>query len=587
MKRMLDNSRESLEISQYSVFVRNISFEAACSISRVRLPLWIAAIMIVSGTTANLWAQDVVKPVAKVPFFDGLGDNGRSVTTASTEAQRYFNQGLCFLYAFNHDEAIRSFRAATEIDPACAMAWWGIAIANGPNINNPMVTPEQAKAARDALQHAEVSASKGTAIEQALIKAARERYQDPQPEDRRPLDEAYAKAMRAVFEKFPTDADVGALFAESLMDLRPWDLWTAERVAQPGTSEVVATLEATLTQAPQHPLALHLYIHALEASPHPEKALGPANRLRNLQPGLGHMVHMPSHIDVRMGHWANAVVANAKAIAADRRYRAQSPRQNFYRIYMAHNFHMLAFAAMMRGQSQAANIAINDMVREMPAEWIKENAPFADGFNAMPIEVLVRFGRWDDVLAAPEPPEYLPLARAMRRSSRGIAYAAKGDVANAKLEQQAFLAAQSAVPAESRIGNNASADVLAVAQHLLAGEILIRAGEVDAGLSELQLAIKCEDQLKYSEPPDWIHPVRHALGANLSNLGRYQEAEQVYRDDLARLPENGWSLFGLSQCLDKQGKASEANAMRLRFEAIWKDADIQIVSSCFCTNGLK
>ena len=520
--------------------------------------------------------------VAQVPLFEGLGTHRRPVTTTSADAQRYFDQGLNFLFAFNHDEAIRSFRLAAEYDANCAMAWWGIAVANGPNINNPVVTPEQAKQAWESLAKASAAAKNGSAVEQALIAALAKRYADPQPEDRKPLDEAYAAAMRHIWQKYPKDADVGALFAESLMDLRPWDLWTADMQAQPGTPEIGATLEAVLTQSPEHPLGLHLYIHALEASPQPQKAVAPAHRLRNQQPGLGHMVHMPSHIDVRTGQWALAMESNAKAITADRRYRALSPQQGFYRIYMAHNHHMLSYAAIMRGQSRLAISAITEMLETVPADWVKENAAIADGFAALPIEVQVRFGRWEEILKAPEAPEYLPFTRAMRHCARGIAFASTGKLDSAKAEQQAFLAGRELVSKDARVGNNAAHDVLNVAEHLLAGEILVRVDQPDAGIAELRTAVKAEDQLRYSEPPDWIHPVRHALGATLLILDKPAEAEAVYREDLARLPHNGWSLFGLSRALRKQGKTAEADEIAAQFEAVWRDADIKITSSCFC-----
>ncbi len=532
-----------------------------------------------------LLAKTGIAEESAVPLFEGLGSRGRAVTTDSPEAQRYFNQGLSFLYAFNHDEAIRSFQRAAALDPECAMAWWGIAIANGPHINNPVVPPERAKAAWEALGKAREAAAGGTETEKALIEALAARYSAEQPEDRKPLDEAYAAAMRKVWQARPTDADVGALFAEAMMDLRPWDLWLPTGEPQPGTEEIVQTLQAVLTQDPSHPLGLHLYIHAVEASPHPERAVAPADRLRDLQPGLGHLVHMPSHIDVRTGNWAKAIEANAKAIEADRRYREQSPNQGFYRIYMAHNRHMLAFAAMMRGQSHLATESIAAMVREMPAEWVKENAIIADGFQAMPLEVLVRFGRWDEVLAAPEPPEYLPVSRALRHAARGIALAAKHDPEAARQELSAFMAARKLVPEEAIVGNNKAHSVLDVAGHLLAGEILIRAGEADAGIAELRKAIECEDALKYSEPPDWIHPVRHALGANLLALGRPVDAEKVYRESLDRLPNDGWSLYGLARSLRLQGKAADAETYEQRFAKAWRDADVKITSSCFCQPG--
>ena len=519
---------------------------------------------------------------SRAPLFSGLGDFGRRVTTESAEAQKYFDQGLCFLYAFNHDEAIRSFQEAARLDPACAMAWWGVAIANGPHINNPAVPEPRAEQAWQALKKAEAAAETCTPLEREMIAALKPRYAEEQPDDRKPLDEAYAAAMRALFQKHPEDADIGALFAEALMDLRPWDLWTPEGQPQPGTDEIVATLEAVLERAPRHPLALHLYIHAVEASPQPEKAAEVADRLRDLQPGLGHLVHMPSHIDVRLGQWQKSIETNAKAAAADRRYREQSPEQNFYRIYMAHNHHMLAYSAMMCGQSQRAIAAITEMAAGIPNDWLRENAALADGFTAMPLEVLVRFGRWEEVLKAPEPPEYLPIARALRHCARGIAHAALGDVSQAEQDQAAFVTAVKAVPEEAGFGNNKAATILGVARHLLAGELLYRQGKVEEAIAELREASRVEDTLRYSEPPDWIHPVRHALGATLLQEKRAEEAEQVYREDLVRQPSNGWSLYGLAQSLRQQGKASEADEMQKRFEQVWSGADIQISSSCFC-----
>lgn len=523
-------------------------------------------------------------PAGEAPptFLEGLGPHRRPVTSSSVEAQRYFDQGLNLLYAFNHDEAIRSFRAAAAIDPRCPMAWWGVALALGPHINNPIMSAENSSQAWEALQKARESAARGNEVERDLIAALEKRYANPPPEDRRSLDEAYAAAMRTLARKYADDADVGALFAESLMDLRPWDLWTAEGDPQPGTEEVVAVLEGVLARSPRHPLGLHLMIHAVEASRHPEKADAAADRLRDLAPGLGHLVHMPSHIDVRRGRWQAAIVANEKAIEADDRYQQQSPRQDFYRIYMAHNHHMLCYAAMMRGQSAKSIEAIQKMAAGIPEDWLKENAPLADGFTAMPLEVLVRFGRWDEVLAAPEPAEYLPIARAMWRCARGIAFAAKGDVPAAREEQAAFLAARAAVPEEAVFGNNKAADLLAVAEQLLAGEIDYREGKTEAAIASLREAVRREDALRYAEPPDWIHPVRHALGAILLDQRRAAEAEQVYREDLARLPENGWSLYGLSQSLKMQDRLAEAIEIQERFEKAWADADIEITSSCYC-----
>jgi tetratricopeptide (TPR) repeat protein len=521
----------------------------------------------------------------EVPLFDGLGDHSRRVTTSSAKAQRYFDQGLAFLYAFNHDEALRSFRRATELDPSCAMAFWGVAIANGPHINNPVVPPDREKAAWDAVRKAKALAPATTPVERALIAAAETRYADPQPQDRAPLDRAYAEAMRGVHREFPDDADVGALFAEALADLRPWDLWTADGQPQPGTEELVALLEAVMAKAPRHLLALHLYIHAVEASPHPEKADQAAERLRDVAPGLGHLVHMPSHIDVRRGRWAEAITTNARAMEADRRYRERSPEQGFYRLYMAHNHHMLAYGAMMNGRSALALETIRRMAADIPPDFVRDN-PWADGFLAMPLEVMMRFGRWDDVLAHPDLAETAPISRALRHYARSVAHAAQGRVEEAKAEQSAFAAARTRVPKEATFGNNTAADLLDVAEHLMKGEILYRERRVDEGLAALREAVAREDKLRYDEPPDWIQPVRHPLGAALLQAGRFAEAEAVFREDLRRLPENGWGLYGLYRSLALQKKDAEAAEVEKRFDAVWREADIEIKSACLCLPGV-
>ncbi len=524
---------------------------------------------------------------ASVPLFPGLGSYRRKVTTRSPLAQRYFDQGLNFLFAFNHDQAIRSFEQAAREDPDCAMAYWGVAVANGPHINFPMVPPERAKAAWAALGRARALAGSGTPAEKALIHALAQRYADPQPEDRRPLDEAYAAAMRQVWQEFPRDAEAGVLFAEALMDLRPWDLWTADGKPQPETPEILETLEAVLKRSPDHPLGLHLYIHAVEASREPGRAEAAADRLRLLTPGLGHLVHMPSHIDVLLGHWQKAIDANARAIEADRRYRAIEPRQGFYRLYMAHNRHMLAFAAMQQGESRKARESIREMLAEMPADWKEQNAAIADGFHAMPFELAVRFGRWEELLAEPEPPAYFPIARALRHAARGVAFAALGRVPEARASQQAFREAVARTPKEAGFGNNTAAGLFAVAEPMVEGEILFREGKREEGLAKLREAVRNEDQLRYDEPPDWIQPVRHALGASLMAAGQPAEAEQVYRADLRRWPENGWSLYGLADSLEAQGKREEAAGVRKRFARVWRNADVKLTSSCFCQPGTR
>jgi len=540
-------------------------------------PLLLASCMLASGVCAS------ATMTAKVPRFEGLGSHARKITTDSRQAQKYFDQGMAFLHAFNHDEAIRSFEQSSEFDPACAMAWWGIALACGPHINNPAVPLHRSELAWKAIEQARAHASKCTAVERALIEAQAARYANPVPEDRSHLDEAYAAAMRELWRAHPDDADIGAWFAESAMDLHPWDLWLEDGQARPWTEEIVATLEATMKLQPSHPLANHLYIHTIEASSNPGRADAAAARLRRLQPGLGHNVHMPSHIDVLLGRWQLAIDTNAPAAEADRIYREKSGKpQDFYRIYMAHNHHMLAFAAMMSGQGDLAIRSIRKMIAEMPEAWLRDYAIYVDGWIAMPFEVMVRFGRWDEILTEPEPAEHFPLSRALRHEARGIALATRGRTVEARAEQAAFERERARIVPESTFGNNKSAAIAAVAADLLEGEILYREGKVEAAFSAMRRAVEAEDALAYDEPPGWIQPVRHALGASLMQSRRYAEAEAVYRADLKKWPENGWSLRGLADALRAQDRAVEAASVEERFGKTWSRADVKIASSCFC-----
>ena len=522
---------------------------------------------------------------AKEPLYDGLGSYSRRVTANSPQTQRYFDQGLGFLHGFNHRAAIRAFQQAAELDPNCAMAHWGVALACGPHINSMAVTPPAADLAWKELGLAQNNASNSSPVEQALIAALAKRYANPQPEDRSGLDRAYADAMREVWKNFPKDPDAGTLFAEAMMDLRPWDQWTTEGKPQWGTDEIIAALDAVLKLNPNHQLANHLYIHAVEASPNPERAIAAADRLRDLQPGLAHNVHMPSRIDIRTGQWLKAVDTNAKAVEADQRYRKIfGPAKGFLNVYVAHNRHMLAYAAMMTGQRDLAMKHIRAMVAELPADFLRENALQVEGFVAMPLEVMVRFGLWDEILAEPEHyTEKMWFSRAFHHAARAIAYAAKGDTANARKEQCTFLERAKLVPKEASLGNNSGDALLGVVTPMVEGEILIVEGKIDSGIDQLRAGIKNEDALKYDEPPGWLIPLRHSLGAVLMKQQRFAEAEQVYREDLARLPENGWSLLGLTASLRKQNKNPDEVAQKqAKFEKVWAKADLTITTSCLC-----
>ena len=521
---------------------------------------------------------------AREPLFGNLGTFHRRVTTTSAEAQRYFDQGLVLTFSFNHDEAIRSFREATRLDPKCALAWWGIALANGPHINNPTMDPDHSRAAWEALSQAQATAAGDGAneTERDLITALAARYAEKPPDDRKALDVAYANAMRQVWQKHPQDPDIGTLFAESMMDLRPWDLWTLDGKPQPGTEEIERTLEGVLRLAPNHPGANHYYVHVVEASPHPERGLHAADLLRTLVPGAGHMVHMPAHIYSRAGRWDDAVAANEHAIEVDRVYRQRSPEQGFYHVYMAHNHHFLCWAAMMQGRSRLAISAARDMIAGIPPEFVKAAADLADGYMTIALEAMMRFGKWDDILHEPPPPDYLPITTTQWHFTRGVAFAATGRVDSALVEQAAFEAAAGRIGPDAVVGNNSARQVLDISRHVLQGEIRFRQGKYDGSIAELTRAVSLEDSLRYDEAPDWLQPVRHTLGGVLAVAGRYPESEAVYRADLERHPENGWSLYGLGRALRAQKRDEEAAAVEKRFRRAWSKADIKLQQTCLC-----
>jgi len=451
------------------------------------------------------------------PLFEGLGHHHLAAANSSAEAQRYFDQGLIWLYAFNHDEAIRSFEAAAAKSPGCAMAWWGIAYCHGPHINNTAVPPERAKAAWDALQKAIAFAGKASPFEKALIGALAKRYADPQPADRKPLDEAYAAAMREVYAAHGDDVDVGALYAESLMDLQPWDLWTKDGKPKGRTEEVMAVLEKVMAKEPDHPGATHLYIHTVENSPFPEKGDKAAETLRALVPASGHLVHMPAHIDVQTGRWGKAADANEKAIEADRRYREISPRQGFYSIYMAHNHQFLSWVCTMDGRSERAIKEARAMVAGVPKEFIEKSPAAVDGYLPIVYEALVRYGRWDEILKEPAPLPTLPVLTAFWRLTRAIAFAAKGQIDDAVKEQAAFREAAARIPPDRKMAINPAKNVMALADHVLEGEIAFRRGAIDEATGHLREAAKLEDDLIYMEPPDWLLPARHTLGGSIED----------------------------------------------------------------------
>jgi tetratricopeptide (TPR) repeat protein len=521
-------------------------------------------------------------PTARAQLFDGMGAHQRVTSTTSPEAQAYFDQGLIWAYAFNHDEAIRSFERAAELDPEFGLAWWGVALCSGPHINNPAMSAAQSERAWRALEEAQRRTAGATPVERALIDALAARYAWPAPEDRGALDQAYADAMRAVYRQFPNDTDVGTLYAEALMDLQPWDLWTKQGEPKGAAKEIVRVLEHVMATDPRHPGAVHLYIHAVEASSSPQRASAAADTLRQLVPASSHLTHMPSHIDVRVGRWQEAAAANRRAIAADAAYRARSPRQAFYRVYMLHNAQFLSFVCMMKGRCEESLSAAKAALATVPSDWVKENAPVIDGYMIVHMEALKRFGKWKEILALPAPPEYLPVTTAMWRFNRAVALAAQGRIDQAERERERFLDARARVPETSKLQINPAERVLELAAHALDGEIAYARRDYAAATTALRAAIEIEDQLQYMEPPDWMLPVRHTLGAVLIDAGQYDEAARAYREDLEYWPENGWSLLGLTRAYEKQGRTELAAQTRSRFALAWSGADVQPHASCLC-----
>lgn len=518
----------------------------------------------------------------KAQRFDGMGAHTRVITTSSPEAQAYFNEGLAWMYAFNHDEAIRSFARAAELDPGCAMAWWGIAVCEGPNYNDPVMTPERNAGAWSALQEALARIDNTTPAERDLIQALSKRYANPAPKDRAHLEAAYADAMATVWEKHPRDSDVGTLYAESLMVKRPWMLYTVDKEPEPETPGIVATLEKVMQMDPGNPGANHLYIHAVEPSNEPDRAIPAADRLSTQMPTAGHLVHMPSHIYVQTGMWERSIEQNALAMEADEAYRQRSTDHGIQYMYQAHNAHMLAFSAMMVGREEDALKSARAMWTTIPEELLEPVAPYVDLWMCSVYDVQKRFGRWNDLLAEPAPPESLPITTAIWRAHRAIAFAAKKDFPAAKREQELFRQAKSDIPEETVFGTDTAHRILEVSEHFIAGEIALQQGQWDRAIAHLERAVEAEDTLWYAEPPQYLQPVRHTLGAVYLTAGRYTDAERVFREDLSKWRNNGWSLYGLSRALTGQGKLAEAEEVMRQHRETWSRADAPTETSCMC-----
>jgi tetratricopeptide (TPR) repeat protein len=501
-----------------------------------------------------------------VPLYDNLGTYHYEVATSEPRAQQYFDQGLRLYYGFNHAESIRAFTAATRLDEECALCWWGIALAYGPNINMPM-DPASGAAAWDALQRAVALKEKAPAKERALIKALAARYAANPAEDRARLDSLYARAMEQVAEQYPQDPEANALYAEALMVLSPWEYWNRDESPRPDTPALLAALESVLTTHPDHPGANHFFIHAVEAVD-PERALPMAERLAALMPGAGHIVHMPGHIYIRVGRYADAIAANEHAVHADEAYiRDHNPELGIYTLgYYPHNYDFLAFAASMIGRTEQAMQAADRMVELVPQEVLRmPGMTVLQNVASRYLQMRVRFGRWQEILDLPPQAADLPYARAIGHYARGRALAATGDPAGAAAELDGLRALASATELEDvRLEFNSARDVLAIAADVLAGHIAAARGDHNEAVARLRAAAAREDELVYGEPPEWSVPVRQELGSVLLDAGRPQDAERAFLEDLRRFPDNVWSLEGLARSLEAQGRTAEAAAARER-----------------------
>jgi len=516
-------------------------------------------------------------------LFDGLGTFRRKITTRSKLAQRYFDQGMRFIWAFNHDEATRSFAKAAQIDPRCASCYWGVALTLGPNYNMPMMSSARARVGWEAVRKAEANARRTTPVERALIAAVAKRYaqtSEVDPSNSKPLLTAYVDAIRKVAERYPNDLDVQTMYAEGLMNTNPWKLWNADGTENPGTRQILDRLRYVLKRDPKHPGANHYYIHAVEASQHPEQAVASAEVLTGMMPAAGHLEHMPAHILQRVGRYEEAAEANRKGAAADLAYLKETAPPDYYPMYLIHNFQFLGSSAGMEGRRAETIQALRQARESMPDAMLLAMPGF-DWSAGFLYDGLVKFGMWDDVLKEPAPNEKLPGATIHYLQARAEALAAtkRFDEAAAELAKADRLIA--AVPAEATEGNNAAKPLYDIGQLKARARLASAQGKRDEAVALLTQAVGLEDKLAYNEPSDMIFPTRHLLGAELIASGRAAEAEAVFREDLKDHPNNGWSFYGLSQALAAQKKDAEAAQLRKQFEQAWGKADVKLTAAAF------
>jgi len=533
----------------------------------------LAFVFVFLASVYSSFAQS--RPAVLMP---GLGQHHHTISTKNPEAQRFFDQGLTLVFGFNHEEAERSFRRAAELDPHSAMAFWGIALALGPCINNVDLDPPHEKAAYEAEQKALSLAPDATERERAYIQALAKRYSPNANVDLRKLDADYANAMQGLFKSYPDDLDAATLYAESLMDLHPWKQWTLDGRPTEGTEEIIAVLESVLRRDPNHLGANHYYIHATESSPHPQWALASAKRLETLAPGAGHLVHMPAHTYMRVGDYAAAARSNALAADADRAYFRESNTSGsmYDMMYYCHNLHFLAASYSMAGDFAHAKQAADEVAAH--AAPMLHDMPMAEIYVPYPIFMLVRFHRWDDVLTLPAPKPGMAMTDAFWHFARGSAFAAKGQIAHAEAERQILATARKETPADVEFSFyfNKAQRLLDLAENILDARIAAAKGDHTQAISYWEKAVDVQDKLYYGEPPEWFYPVRESLGAALLLNGQADRAEAVFRADLEQYPRNPRSLFGLLKSLEAQNKTANVEEIRREFEVAWRNADVPL-----------
>ncbi len=532
----------------------------------------LATVCVFLAGVCSLFAQS--KPPALMP---GLGQHHHTISTKNPEAQRFFDQGLTLVFAFNHEEAARAFRRASELDPRSAMAFWGVALALGPCINLD-VDPPHEEAAYDAVQKALSLAPGATESERAYIQALAKRYSSDSKVDLRKLDAEYAHAMRELSKRYPDDLDAATLYAESLMDLHPWKLWSLDGHPTEGTEEIVAVLESVLRRDPYHIGANHYYIHAVEASPHPEWALASARRLETLAPAAGHLVHMPVHTYMRVGDYSAAAHSNAVAAETDRVYLRESDTTGsmYDMMYYCHNLHFLAASYSMAGDFTHAKQAADELAAHVGP--MVHDMPVAEVYVPTPIFVLVRFHRWDEVLKVPPPNPKLAMTTAFWHFARGSALAAKGQIEMAEAERRILETARKETPADLEFSFffNKAQTFLDLAESILDARIAAAKGDHEQAIKNWENGVQIQDRLNYGEPPEWFYPVRESLGGALQLNGQAERAEAVFRADLEQYPRNPRSLFGLLRALEAQKKSANVEEVRREFEAAWKNSNVTL-----------